>query len=318
MGKIFLGVDGGQSSTTALVGDEAGRILGSASGGPCNHVEAAEGRDKFVRAITESISAACRAAGLDVNTVQFEAACLGFSGGAEDKRAIVEQTLRAGHLLVTYDAPIALAGATGGEPGIITNAGTGSIAYGRNAEGKTARAGGWGYIFGDEGSGFDIVRKALRAILQQAEGWGPRTLLHDLLLEATGAPTANNLMHRFYTSEYPRSRVASLAPLVDRAAEKGDEVAAAILHQAANDLERLAKGVYQQLFAPGSAVRVAYIGGVFRSRFLPERFRELVHRELGQSECAPPLYGPAAGALLEAYRVAGLRPALRGLPEFKT
>ena len=171
MDHLFLGVDGGQSSTTAIIGDESGRILGAGSGGPCNHVGAAEGRQKLVRAVNECVAKACGQAGLDPATVAFESACFGMSGGPDDKQAILQEILRARRLLTTTDAVIALAGATAGQAGIITIAGTGSIAFGRNARGETARAGGWGYVFGDEGGGFDITRQALRAALRMEESW---------------------------------------------------------------------------------------------------------------------------------------------------
>src|SRR5207302_4816203 len=137
------------------------------------------------RAVRESLAAACAQAGLDPETVAFEAACFGMSGGPDDKREILAGILRTPNLIVTNDAVIALAGATASGQGIIAIAGTGSIAFGRNASGRTARAGGWGYIFGDEGSGFDIVRQALRAALRMEEGWGPATRLREVLLGAT-------------------------------------------------------------------------------------------------------------------------------------
>ncbi len=319
MEELFLGVDGGQSSTSVLIADRGGRVVGSASGGPCNHVGAAEGREKFVRVISESLAAASSVAGLDYRAIKFAGACLGFSGGPDDKRQILEGLLRGSNLSVTTDALIALSGATGGEPGIITIAGTGSIAYGRNARGETARAGGWGYLFGDEGGAFDIVRRALRAVLREAEGWGPATALSAVLLQATGTQSANELMHAFYTAEYPRARVAAFAPLVDEAAQQGDEAAREILLQAAAELANLARAVHRQIFAPDQPVLAAYIGGVFRSTILLDRFKELVHRELAGSCAEPPLYGPAAGALIEAYRTAGFAPPrLSNLPPFKT
>ncbi|MGB9605500.1 MAG: BadF/BadG/BcrA/BcrD ATPase family protein, partial [Bryobacteraceae bacterium] len=134
---MFLGVDGGQTATIALIGDESGRVLGAGRGGPCNHVGGPEGREKFTRAIRDSIGQACRSAGLDPERVRFRVACLGFSGGPEDKRPLLEAMLAAEQLVVTTDAMIALSGATAGEPGIITIAGTGSIAFGRNAGGRT-------------------------------------------------------------------------------------------------------------------------------------------------------------------------------------
>jgi N-acetylglucosamine kinase-like BadF-type ATPase len=311
---LFLGIDGGQSSTTALIGDDTGRILGCGRGGPCNHVSSDEARVKFTLAIRDCLNAACAQAGIDPEQVRFAAACLGLSGGVEDKEAILRDILRVEKMMLTIDAVIALSGATAGEPGIITIAGTGSIAFGRNAAGKTARAGGWGHLFGDEGGGFDLARQALRAALRHEEGWGPPTALYPMLLEATAAASADNLLHRIYTTEISRQKVASLAALVDRAAVAGDAVARDILHAAAQELATLTASVRGQLFETGNTVKVAYIGGVFRSGFLLERYRMLVELEEG-NVCGPPIFGPAAGALIEAYRVTGREPALTNLPK---
>jgi N-acetylglucosamine kinase len=303
--RLFLGVDGGQSGTTAMIGDDTGRILGTGEAGPCNHAEAGEGRVKLERAVTGSLAQACKAAGLDAASVHFDAACFGMSGGPDDKQAILAGILRADRLIVTNDAVIALAGATATGQGIITIAGTGSIAFGRNAEGRTARAGGWGYVFGDEGGAFDIVRQALRVALRMEEGWGPPTSLRQVLLAATESHDANQLLHRFYTDEWPRSRVATLASLVDEAAANSDAVALEILSQSAVQLAFLAASVRSQLWKAGDAVEVAYIGGVFQSLVVRERFRMMVEMEVG-NRCGPPRHGPAEGALLEAWRSAGI------------
>src|SRR4051794_22219135 len=138
--RLFLGIDGGQSGTTALVGDESGRVIGIGKAGPCNHARASEGRRKFLTALETSINAAL--GNIAGSQPEFAAACMGFSGGPDDKDALAREVVRAGRYLITHDAHIALAGATGGAPGIIVIAGTGSIAFGRNAAGQTARAGG--------------------------------------------------------------------------------------------------------------------------------------------------------------------------------
>jgi N-acetylglucosamine kinase-like BadF-type ATPase len=117
------------------------------------------------------------------------------------------------------------------------------------------------------------------------------------------------MLHRFYTPEWPRSRVATLARLVDAAANDGDAVALQILNGAAQELAVLAASVRSQLWRPAELVEVAYIGGVFDSERLRERFRMLVELEEG-SRCRAPRYGPAEGALLEAYRAEGLDPEL--------
>jgi len=302
--RWFLGVDGGQSSTAALVGDESGKVVGVGHAGPCNHVSTAESHARFRDAIGGAVNAACQAAGL--MEMRFAAACLGLSGGPQDKEALVREMISAEHYRITNDAVIALLGATGGEPGVIAIAGTGSIAYGRNAEGTTARAGGWGYIFGDEGGAFDLMRQAVRASLRMEEGWGQATALREALLEATGTSDMNDLLHRFYTPAYPRSRIASYAVLVDEAARNGDGAAREILQNAAQALATYAAAVRRQLFHRGELARTSYIGGVFRSEILLERFAMLVQLE-SDAPVHPPAMGPAAGALIEAYRLIGLR-----------
>lgn len=314
--KYFLGIDGGQSSTTAVIGDETGRIAGSGRGGPCNHVSGSEGRTKFFHAIGGCVRTAAAEAGLDPDTAEFEAVCAGFSGGPADKEAYLLELLRSRHMIVTTDAVIALSGATGGAPGIITIAGTGSISYGRNVSRQFARVGGWGYIYGDEGGGFDLTRQALRAILRNEEGWGPPTELRAMLLAETGAADANDLMHRFYTAEFPRPKIASYSKRVDEAARNGDAVARNILLNAAQQLATATSAVRSQLFEQRQEVPVAYIGGVYRSEILLERFRLLVELEDG-NRVVEPRFGPGAGALIEAYAAAGAVPELRNLPREK-
>jgi N-acetylglucosamine kinase-like BadF-type ATPase len=317
MSEYFLGVDGGQSSTVAVIGDESGRIAGWATAGPCNHVGAAEGRGKFLRVMGECLSQAAARAGFDSSTrPHFKAAVLGMSGGPDDKAALLAELVDADRLNVTHDAKIALAGALEGEPGIIVIAGTGSIAYGENAHGEAARAGGWGYIYGDEGGGFDIARQAVRAALREHEGWGPRTALTPAMIELTGAADANDALHRLYTTEWPRSRVAEMAIAVDRIASEGDPLAADILRQAAQQLALLAAAVRRQLWSEG-AVRIAHVGGVFQSAILLDRFRTLITLD-GEAQTEAPRRSPAAGALILAYKLAGVQTIPHPLPGVKS
>jgi N-acetylglucosamine kinase-like BadF-type ATPase len=305
MSEYYLGVDGGQSGTTAVIGDRDGRVVGWANAGPCNHVGAAEARAKFLRVMRECITAAADRAGIPDD--RFQSACFGMSGGPADKDALLREIVDAEHWIVTHDAAIALAGATSGEPGIVAIAGTGSMVFGQNARGEIARVGGWGYLFGDEGSAFDIARQALRAILREHEGWGGRTVLTPALVEAGGVSDSNELLHLLYTPEWPRQRIAGLAPIVDRIAEEGDPTATSILQNAARELALQVGSVRRQLWADEEGTRVSWAGGVFRSRILIERFRLLVSIEANNT-CEPPQHGPAIGALLLAWRAAGVRP----------
>jgi N-acetylglucosamine kinase-like BadF-type ATPase len=294
--RLFLGVDGGQSSVTAVIGDERGRVLGTGRAGPCREIAN----------IAEAIS---RAGG----PTALEAACFGLSGGGADREREIRDLVQANQTLITHDAWVALAGATARQPGVVTIGGTGSIAFGKNRAGRSARAGGWGYIFGDEGGAFDIVRQALRAALRYEEGWGEPTALRDSLLKEAGAADANELLHRSYRTDFSRDRLAALAPLVDQAAAAGDRVANDILKNAAQQLAALAASVRGQLFRDEPAL-VSYWGGVFRSAAIRERFRMLVELD-SLNQFTPPRYSPALGALLEAYALAGVECELTCVPE---
>jgi N-acetylglucosamine kinase len=179
------------------------------------------------------------------------------------------------------------------------------MAFGRNAGGKTARAGGWGYIYGDEGGAFDLVRRALRAALAAEEGWGPETQLNALLLEATGFETVNQVMHGFYTPQWDRSRVAQLAPLLTQAAAAGDRIAAQIIDEASKQLAWYVEGIHHTLFER-ETVPVATIGGVFQSALLRDAFARHVF-ETTQCPVIAPRFSPAEGAVLEALRLASIK-----------
>jgi N-acetylglucosamine kinase-like BadF-type ATPase len=293
--KLFLGVDGGGSSTVALAADETGRVIGEGRGGPSNVSDL----PTFAKNLREAVDAA---GGVGR---EFESACFGFSGGIEGKSLVAREIVKAKRYSMVHDASIALTGATAGAPGVVVIAGTGSIAFGKNAQGRTARAGGWGYAFGDEGGAFDIVRQALRAALRFEEGWGRATALHPALIEAAGAGTANDLLHRFYTRAFPRPRIAALATIVDQLARSGDAVAIDILNAAAQSLATLASAVRGQLFQMEESAVVSYSGGVFGSLPLLERFRMLIELD-GANRFNVPALRPVEGALIEAFRAAGL------------
>lgn len=303
MPRFYLGVDGGQSSTTALIADETGRIFGEGHGGPCNHVSREEAKPKFDAALGPALRDAGIQAGFDPRIQVFASACFGFSGGPQDKEIYARELVRSEKYKFTHDAEIALTGAIEGRPGIIIIAGTGSMAFGRNAAGATARAGGWGYIFGDEGGAFDLTRRALRAALRYEEGWGPPTRLRTLLLEAASTPDADTLLHRFYNG-LSRQYAASLAPLVTQAAEDGDQAARDIVHAAVDSLVWFVEGVHRNLFPRRDSVPVAHIGGVFESALFRDTLVRKIHELLG-CPAGPPRFGPAIGAVLEALRMDG-------------
>ena len=305
---IFLGIDGGGTKTRCIVGDEKS-VLGTGSGSGCNILRVGEAcaQDALARAIHE----ACVAAG--VSPQQIARTCAGISGAADDGVASLLQRILievvGGAIEVIGDMEVALEGAFGGDPGIIVIAGTGSIAYGRNARGERARAGGWGRVISDEGSGHWIVVKALAAALRVRDRGQSANLLNRLMT-ALEVGTADDLVIRVNSD--PVRDYASLFPMVLASAEEGDHEAADVLEEAGRELARLAQVLIDRLFGEADAVLVATHGGVFAgSTQVLESFQRNLQTLCPRTRCLNQEIDPALGALERARREFGVwhRPA---------
>jgi N-acetylglucosamine kinase-like BadF-type ATPase len=312
--NYFLGIDGGQSHTTALVADGRGRILGRGGAGPSNHTREPGGRERLIQAITQSVNAALQNAGLpknaDARSFKFAGAHLAMTGEPEDKVEIVNELLSADHLVVGHDAPAALAGALSGGEGVIVLAGTGSVACGVTREGKYARAGGHGFMFGDDGSAFAIARDALAIELMREDGSSEGELKKELLKHFRRA-SLKAIAEDFYAGLLSRDQLALFAVRVGKLAERGDGTARGLMDKAAWGLFSLAMTVVLGLKLERKPVRISYGGGVFKSRRLRARFTAEVTVELPQAQVVAPRFEPDVGALLLAYRQAGKKLTLR-------
>lgn len=306
--NLFLGIDGGQSHTTALVADFRGRILGSGNAGGSNHTREPGGRERLIAAVSKSVGEALESAGLltekGIGEVKFASAHLAMSGEPEDKVDIVCGLLRAERLVVAHDAPGALAGALAGEEGVIVLAGTGSVACGVTKKGIFARIGGHGYMFGDEGGGFAIAREALAGELM-IEDLGGEGQLKKMLLAHFKRPNLKAIAEDFYAGVITRERLSSFATLVGKLAEKEEGMARGLLDKAAFELARMAMRTVGRLGLTNKAVRISYGGGMFKSRRLLARFNAEITVELPKAQVVAPQFGPEVGALLLAYRQAG-------------
>jgi glucosamine kinase len=256
--SIYLGIDGGGSKTVCVLGNEKATVSSGVSG-PSNVVRVGEQRAR--QSIAEAVDRACYAA--SVNPSQVEWTCMGAAGGARPETAeIVRRILReivGGEIEVVGDMVIALEAALGSGPGVVVISGTGSIAYGRNANGQTARAGGWGYAISDEGSGHWIGRTAVSTIMLNCDaGREPALLAH--FLRAWRLQTREQLI---MTANSPKADFAGLVPAIVAAAQSADPIAHSILMRAGVKLATLAKAVITQLFPDGESPQVAMAGGVF-------------------------------------------------------
>jgi N-acetylglucosamine kinase-like BadF-type ATPase len=197
------------------------------------------------------------------------AICLGIAGvDRPDDAAVVRGVMsRIGYkarILVVNDALIALQAGIGAAAGIVIVAGTGSIAYGCDRHGNAARAGGWGYVLGDEGSGYWMGRLALRAIVREVDGRSPATSLTPRMLAHFGVARPEELLQTVYHQDFKPAAVAALAPYVQAARDEGDAVATAILDRGAKELAAAAASVTSQLELNSEEFTFVLAGGMFK------------------------------------------------------
>jgi N-acetylglucosamine kinase-like BadF-type ATPase len=274
MSDLVLGIDGGGTNTRAQLADRAGNVLGAGEAGTSNPtvhgVHAAQRELEF--AIARAFEHAARP------RERVSALCMGLGGAgrAREQQELVawaEQEI-AERVRVVNDGQIVLAAGTPENWGAAVIAGTGSFAWGRNRAGETARAGGWGYLIGDEGSGFDLARNALRAATQYADGRGAQTKLLDAILEFWQLSAPQNLVTRVYRSGLTHADIAALAPLVIRQAARGDAMALRLVNDGAQSLAHGVRAIRDALHFAPAAFPLALTGGVllgaefYRAQFL--------------------------------------------------
>ena len=257
-----IGIDAGGTKTVCLLADERGMILSEGRGPGANLHAAGE-------LAVEGVLRAVIAEAIGERDIVPAAICLGIAGvDREDEMRTIRAVMgRIGHdsrVLVVNDALIALAAGAHDAPAIVIIAGTGSIVYGRNAHGEAARAGGWGHMIGDEGSGYWIGREALSAVMRASDGRGPATRLTAAILDHLNIDDESRLPRIVYDRETPRMTVAAMGPIVQEAADRGDAVARRILERAADELVLGAHSVASRLEMRGDEFTFFLSGGAFR------------------------------------------------------
>lgn len=305
----YLGIDGGGTATTAWVADERDHVVGRGTAGPSNPVKVGLTQAK------REILAAARQALSAVSKVDLCAACVGLAGADRPQvsnplltwlRAEIPAQL---HLLTT-DAAITLEAALGRAPGVVVIAGTGSIACGRDREGRTMRAGGWGSVFGDEGSAYDIGRRGVNAALRALDGVGPRTRLAQDICSSLELAEISDIVGMNLEPQ----RIAALAPLVMEAERKDDAAAGQIVFEAGRELAQLAAALLIRLGLHEEHVHVVLAGGLLRSS---RALRRSLRRHLGS--LSPHVQvgvlrrEPVQGALALARRANGRDPRLQSV-----
>lgn len=258
----FLGFNAGGTKTDCTIVDSAGRVLAESTGGPANPLRI--GFAKACAALGESAKQALAHAHQDAGDVR--AVCAGIAGAGRPRvarriAAYLTHAFPQSAIRVTTDIEIALEAAIGSGQGIVVIAGTGSAVCGRNSAGKTARAGGWGPWIGDEGSSYDIGRRAVEASLRARDNLGPATMLGEKILLSAEVRDWDVLIERI--AKRPDNVFPKLFPVVLESAEAGDAVAREILASARKSLAQMAKSIVDTLGLAGQSFTLAKSGGIF-------------------------------------------------------
>lgn len=295
---FFAGIDGGGTKTRCLIGDEKSQLgAGSSSSCKVQRVGASCAQEALATAVHE----ACVQAGISPR--QIVRTCAGITGAARAEIAGMMRDLVGsvigGQVEILGDIEIAFEDAFGTGPGVIVIAGTGSIAYGRNLGGETARAAGWGYPISDEGSGQWIGAEAVRASLRAHDRGQQPDLLNKLIGEL-GARNLEDFIVRLNAN--PPVDFATLFPTVLTASNNGDQIASDVLSRAGSELAAMGVAVIDHLFGE-CAVSIATHGGVFaNSEIIMKSFAEGIGLGFPKAILLDREVDPARGALQRARR----------------
>lgn len=268
--RYILGVDGGGTKTTARIADKEGNTLGQGVSGASNYHSV--GIEKAIMNLNQAINKAWSDSGL-LPTV-FASCCFGFAGyNTELDRPSYERIvfnaqltplLNTDRVLIFNDTRVGLAAGSDCSNKVILIAGTGSNCYGLNQQGQQAKATGWDYILADEGSGYSMGLKALRAIMKAYDGRGPYTLLTDIILGHLGLESIDHLIMWTYQKPFSKDRIGDLSKQVCDAAENGDQVSQQILAEEAKEAVRSVSAVVEKLGLEGQGFDLVMVGGNFK------------------------------------------------------
>ena len=309
LSQFVIGIDGGGTKTAAIIANLNGNILAQHVAGPSNFQMM--GVEKAARVVVSLIRECCDSVGCIPKNIRATTIGLAGAGRPEDKKRMVDglrrltaskrNTLR--RVRIESDALIALEGAFKGGAGIILIAGTGSIAFGKDEKGTIHRAGGWGRILGDEGSGFFIGKHALTVVCRYLDGRSAPTLLTAMVAKKFGLKTSTDIISAVYKDNL---NIAAIAPLVFEAGEQGDAAASEIIQLASIELVEHVRALVTKIQdGKEETVRrkipLSFIGGLIAEETpLTRALRRQISNLFPNVDIVVPMAPPVYGAVLMA------------------
>ncbi len=272
----FAGVDGGGTKTAMVLVDQDGNEIARDTSTTSN--SAVVGHARAVETLQSLITTTARSAGVDLPLAGLWCGLSGSDRPEDHVKLRPGLELLAHELRLTNDAELAI-GALPNRVGVVLVSGTGSVAFGRNSDGIRRRASGWGHIFGDYGSGYDVARKALWHFSAYIDGYGPETSLVQRLTEYWHLPEPYSIINRVYDPTTTKGDIAKLSRIVVDEAAAGDKVSQQILRDVASDLATYADAVARRLEL-GPQLDLALVGGMLTH---VDVFRQHVLDDLGRN-----------------------------------
>jgi N-acetylglucosamine kinase-like BadF-type ATPase len=305
-----IGIDGGGTKTTSVLCALDGAILAEAQGAPTNFQII--GIERTSQTILDLIDMCCHSVGCSISQIGAVVAGLAGAGRSGDQQNVYNGIMDLAHarnlsinsLVVESDARIALEGAFSGKPGIIVIAGTGSIVYGKDEHGKTFRAGGWGRLIGDEGSGYAIGQQAFRAVARSLDDKSTKTKLTKLFEDKFGLNTQEAIIHSLYRENFD---IASVAPIVIEAASRSDKAAKKILYNAASELVEVVEVILKKMNVSvknPSKRKMALIGGLLtEEQYYSRKVSSVIRKNMLPVSICSAESSPVVGAAVMAIDV---------------
>ena len=307
MKEVILAIDGGGSRTRCLAINREAKVLGAAESGASNHLLVDK---KIVKAsLDEAIKETLTQANLKHSNVVCVSAGLAgvdFDGSGADEMNELFRQLDVTNTFIVGDMVTAHAGALAGEAGVLALAGTGSSILGVGADGTRIKVGGWGPVYGDEGSAYGIAQNCLRAAAKSFDGRGRKTALLSAITSALGLKTFSETVGRIYVEKMESREIAGLCRAAYEVAEKGDEEAIKIFRQAGEELAESVAAALRRLNLTETEAKISYQGSVLEScALVREKFAESLKKDFPKAEIVPPLFKPVVGAFLIGCKVSG-------------